>query len=209
MKDSPTLRKLNCIIIEDDQNIIDVFCDLLDMINVNVLATGNNGKDAVNLYEKHNPDIVFTDLQMPIYNGYYAVEAIKDLNPDANLVVVTGNLDAIHSNLFDLLHVPVISKPFDVAQIKRIIDVVLSSEGNPILPFEIRYKFQDDINYYLCTVTYPQYRNFKRLPVIEECEIVTTQKTLQPHEEEMQRALDLVMQNDTSHIRKLSEIVHV
>jgi two-component system chemotaxis response regulator CheY len=184
-----------------------VFCDLLGIIDVNVLATGNDGKDAVNLYKKHNPDIVFTDLQMPEYNGYYVVEAIKDLNPDAKLVVVTGDPDAVYSNLFDLLHVPVVNKPFDIAQIKKIITDI-PSENNSILPFEIRYKFKDDINYYSCTVTYPQYRNFKRLPIIEECEIITTQKTLQPHEDEMQRALDLVMQNDTSHIRKLSELVH-
>ena len=207
MKDNTTLRKLNCIIIDDDQNIVDVFRDLLGIIDVNVLATGNDGKDAVNLYKKHNPDIVFTDLQMPEYNGYYVVEAIKDLNPDAKLVVVTGDPDAVYSNLFDLLHVPVVNKPFDIAQIKKIITDI-HSKNNSILPFEIRYKFKDDINYYSCTVTYPQYRNFKRLPIIEECEIIITQKTLQPHEDEMQRALDLVMQNDTSHIRKLSELVH-
>jgi two-component system chemotaxis response regulator CheY len=207
MKDNTTPRKLSCIIIDDDQNIVDVFCDLLGIIDVNVLATGNDGKDAVNLYKKHNPDIVFTDLQMPEYNGYYVVEAIKDLNPDAKLVVVTGDPDAVYSNLFDLLHVPVVNKPFDIAQIKKIITDI-PSENNSILPFEIRYKFKDDINYYSCTVTYPQYRNFKRLPIIEECEIIITQKTLQPHEDEMQRALDLVMQNDTSHIRKLSELVH-
>lgn len=207
MKDNTTPRKLSCIIIDDDQNIVDVFRDLLGIIDVNVLATGNDGKDAVNLYKKHNPDIVFTDLQMPEYNGYYVVEAIKDLNPDAKLVVVTGDPDAVYSNLFDLLHVPVVNKPFDIAQIKKIITDI-PSENNSILPFEIRYKFKDDINYYSCTVTYPQYRNFKRLPIIEECEIIITQKTLQPHEDEMQRALDLVMQNDTSHIRKLSELVH-
>ena len=206
MKDNTTPRKLNCIIIDDDQNIVDVFCDLLGIIDVNVLATGNDGKNAVNLYEEHNPDIVFTDLQMPEYNGYYVVETIKDLDPDAKLVVVTGDPDAVYSNLFDLLHVPVVNKPFDIAQIKKIITDI-TSENNSILPFEIRYKFKDDINYYSCTVTYPQYRNFKRLPIIEECEIITTQKTLQPHEDEMQRALDLVMQNDTSHIRKLSELV--
>ena len=206
MKDNTAPRKLNCIIIDDDQNIVDVFCDLLGIIDVNVLATGNDGKNAVNLYEKHNPDIVFTDLQMPEYNGYYVVETIKDLDPDAKLVVVTGDPDAVYSNLFDLLHVPVVNKPFDIAQIKKIITDI-TSENNSILPFEIRYKFKDDINYYSCTVTYPQYRNFKRLPIIEECEIITTQKTLQPHEDEMQRALDLVMQNDTSHIRKLSELV--
>lgn len=196
-----------CIVIDDDQDIVNVFCELLDMIGVDVLATGNDGKDAVSLYEKHRPDIVFTDLQMPQYDGFYAVENIKDLNYDAKIVIVTGDLNARYSGLFEVLHVPIINKPFDTNQIKEIMSDVLAHKNNSILPFEIRYKFHDDINYYSCTVTYPQYRNFKQLPVVEDCEIVSTQKNIQTHQDEMQKALDLVMQNDTSHIRELSEIV--
>ena len=135
------------------------------------------------------------------------VETIKDLNPDAKLVVVTGNLDAGDSDLFDLLHVPIIAKPFDTHKIKQIIIDVFLDKNYPVAPFEIRYKFKDDINSYTCTVTYPQYRNLKELPVIEECKIVDTKKNVQLYQDEMQRALELVVQNDTSHIRKLSEIV--
>ena len=197
----------SCIVIDDDQDIVNVFCDLLDMIDVDVLATGNDGKDAVSLYEKYHPDIVFTDLQMPKYDGFYAVESIKDLNYDAKIVIVTGDLNARYFGLFDVLHVPIINKPFDINQIKKIISYILSHENDSSVPFEIRYKFKDDINHYSCTVTYPQYRNFKRLPVVEECKIVSTQKNIQAYQNEMQEALDLGMQNDTSHIRELSEIV--
>ncbi|MGY5148405.1 MAG: response regulator transcription factor [Candidatus Nitrosopumilus sp. bin_7KS] len=197
----------SCIVIDDDQDIVDVFCELLSVINVNVLATADSGKDAAPLYKKYKPDIVFTDLQMPKYDGAYVVETIKDLNPDAKLVVVTGNMDAGDSDLFDLLHVPIINKPFDTHEIKQIITDIFLEENYFVAPFEIQYKFKDDINSYTCTVTYPQYRNFKQLPVIEECNIVNTKKNIQSYQDEMQRALELVVQNDTSHIRKLSEIV--
>ena len=55
-------------------------------------------------------------------------------------------------------------------------------------------------------VSYAQYRNFCGLPIIQECKIIkgnetTTKKNL----DEIQRALDLAYQKDTSHIRKLSE----
>lgn len=197
----------NCIVIDDDQNIVDVFCELLSVINVNVLATANNGKDAAMLYTKHKPDIVFTDLQMPEYDGFYVVETIKDANSDAKIVVVTGNMNAGDSDLFDALHVPIINKPFDTHEIKQIITDVFLEENQSVTPFEIKYKFKDDINSYTCTVTYPQYRNLKQLPVIEECKIVNTKNNIQSYQDEMQKALDLVVQNDTSHIRKLSEIV--
>ncbi|MCV0431842.1 response regulator [Nitrosopumilus sp.] len=201
------MNKTTCIVIDDDQGIVDLFCELLGVLDVNVLTTANNGMNAELLYKKHKPDIVFTDLQMPDYDGYYVVETIKDLNPDAKIVVITGDLNAGESDLFDLLHVPIINKPFDTHEIKQVITDVFLEENKPITPFEIQYRFKDDINFYACTVTYPQYRNLKQLPVIEECKIVSTKNNIQAYQDEMQRALDLVVQNDTSHIRKLSEIV--
>ena len=48
---------VNSIVIDDDQNILDMFCDFLDMLKIDVLATGSNGMEAVELYEKHSPDI--------------------------------------------------------------------------------------------------------------------------------------------------------
>ncbi|MCV0411679.1 hypothetical protein [Nitrosarchaeum sp.] len=74
------------------------------------------------------------------------------------------------------------------------------------MPFKIQYKFNDDPKIYHCVVSYAQYRNFCGLPIIQECKIIkgnetTTKKSL----DEIQRALDLAYQKDTSHIRKLAE----
>jgi len=40
------------------------------------------------------------------------------------------------------------------------------------MPFKIRYKFKEDKIFYSCIVLHEQYENFKKLPIIEECEIV-------------------------------------
>ena len=79
----------NCIVIDDDPDIVAVFCDLLNMINLKVLATDKSGKNALKLYEEHKPDLVFTDLQMPGYDGIYVIESIKDKYPDAKIIIVT------------------------------------------------------------------------------------------------------------------------
>ena len=76
------------------------------------------------------------------------------------------------------------------------------------MPFKIRYKFKEDEKSYACTVTYQQFQNFKKLPIIQECEIIKKdQKNIKDYKNEMQKALDLAVNNDTSHIRMLSEIV--
>ncbi len=74
------------------------------------------------------------------------------------------------------------------------------------MAFKIKYKFTDEKKYYTCTVTFEQYKNFKELPIIQECEVIKkNQKNLDEYKKEMERALDLAVKNDTSHIRRLSE----
>jgi len=42
---------VNCVVVDDDQDIVDVFCELLNLIGLDVLATGTDqGLNSVNLY---------------------------------------------------------------------------------------------------------------------------------------------------------------
>jgi two-component system chemotaxis response regulator CheY len=198
---------VNCILVDDDQDIVDVFSELLRTIDVEILATGNDGKDAVELYKKHKPDLVLSDLQMPRYDGYYTVENIKDLDPKAKFVIITGDLNVRNSPLLNLLNIPIIHKPFDIHQIKQTLADISLQDNELPESFKIQYKFKKDVNLYTCSVNYQQYRNFKFLPVIEECQILFTQTNPELVSHEMQDALDLAIENDVSQIRNLSEIV--
>ncbi len=74
------------------------------------------------------------------------------------------------------------------------------------MPFQIKYKFKEDKEYYICTVTYQQYKNFKKLPIVVECEVIKEdEENVEEYKNEMQKALNLAAKNDTSHIKKLSE----
>ncbi len=117
---------VNCVVIDDNKEIVDVFCDLLELCNIEVLAKGYNGQDAEKLYEKHRPDVIFVDLLMPEYDGFYAIERIRDIDPDAKIIIVTGDLKAGESALLDSYKVDIIIyKPFDVHDIKQAINDIL------------------------------------------------------------------------------------
>lgn len=55
-----------------------------------VVAQASNGKEAVDLFRTHQPDITLMDLRMPELNGVEAIAAIKSEFPDARIVVVTS-----------------------------------------------------------------------------------------------------------------------
>lgn len=195
---------VSCIVIDDDQSILEVFCDLLETLDVEILGTGNDGSDAVKLYEKYKPDVVFTDLFMPKYDGLYGIESIKDGYPHAKIIAVTANADACHMPIFDILHVPIINKPFDINFIKQIISDVSLIGDDTQIPFEIQYKFKEDSKIYSCFVTFEQYRNVKKLPIIDQVTILTIDKQAEPNDQ-MQDALDAASQNDASKLRNMSE----
>ena len=75
------------------------------------------------------------------------------------------------------------------------------------MPFKIKYKFTGDEKYYTCVLSVEQYKNFRELPMVEKCEILKNTKEYKKYEEEMQRALNLAVKNNTTHILKLSENV--
>ncbi len=76
------------------------------------------------------------------------------------------------------------------------------------MPFLIKYKFKDDSDYYECAVTYEQFKKFKKLPIVLECEVQKDdEQNVEDYKNEMQEALNLAAKNDTSHMKKLSKIV--
>lgn len=54
-----------------------------------VVAEGEDGQDAVDLYRVHRPDVVLLDLQMPTMNGTEAIQIIRAEFPAAKIVVLT------------------------------------------------------------------------------------------------------------------------
>jgi len=112
---------ISCIIIDDDYNITKVFSDILELMGLDVLALGHDGKEAAELYEKHCPDIVFTDIMMPRYDGFYGIEKIKEFEPTAKIIAITADVSAETQQRLNDLNIIVIYKPFNQSEIKKVL----------------------------------------------------------------------------------------
>ena len=66
-----------------------------------LVAEAANGRQAVELYREHRPDVVLMDLRMPLMDGVSAIEQIRAEAPDARILALTtyeGDVD-IHRAL--------------------------------------------------------------------------------------------------------------
>jgi DNA-binding NarL/FixJ family response regulator len=66
--------------------------------DLELVAEASNGREAVEQYRLHRPDITLMDLQMPVMNGTEAIMAIREEFPDARIIVLTtysGDVQAV------------------------------------------------------------------------------------------------------------------
>src|SRR4029077_17409136 len=57
--------------------------------DLQVVAEGSNGVEAVAAFERHHPDITLLDLRMPVMEGGEAVRQIRERDPHAKVIVLT------------------------------------------------------------------------------------------------------------------------
>jgi DNA-binding NarL/FixJ family response regulator len=79
------------ILIADDHTIVREGLVALakrksDMV---IVASASNGLEAVDLWKQHRPDVTLLDLRMPELDGVGAIKAIREVDPNAHIVVLT------------------------------------------------------------------------------------------------------------------------
>jgi DNA-binding NarL/FixJ family response regulator len=62
-----------------------------------LVAEAETGKQAIELFEKHRPDITLMDLRMPDMNGIEAIQKIRENHPIARIIVLTTYLGDVQA----------------------------------------------------------------------------------------------------------------
>lgn len=82
-----------------------------------------NGARGLELYKEHSPDVVVTDLTMPVMSGVEMIKHIQHIRADQPIVVLTG----FHEQAKFLEGCMVLKKPVSAADVLKLISEIRSS----------------------------------------------------------------------------------
>ena len=108
------------LVIDDEKATLSMFRLFLEAYGYRVL-TAENGTEGLEIFSKEKPAIVITDIKMPGIDGLTVLQRIKDIDPKAGVIVITGHGDtdlaqrALESNAVDFIHKPIKKEALDAA----------------------------------------------------------------------------------------------
>lgn len=124
------IRMYKILLIDDDNHFREMFAELLKREDYIVIET-NDGRDAMSLYNEHQPDLVITDIIMPDKEGIETILDLKKSHPNIKIIAISGGG---RTNAMDNLRSArllgaklTFEKPFDNKEILKSISEVIRS----------------------------------------------------------------------------------
>lgn len=116
---------LTALIVDDEQLARDELHFLLRHIDdVQVVAQGKNGVEAVHLIKEHAPDLVFLDVQMPGLDGFGVIKKLLDRKVAMPQFIFATAFDQYAVKAFEVNAVDYLLKPFDKKRVVQAVEKV-------------------------------------------------------------------------------------
>ena len=139
------LKKLSLLYVEDDENTREELEYFLQN-KVKNLYVAENGQEGFDLFEKHQPDLIITDIQMPVMTGTKMIKLIKQINSTIPIVIITAFNDTDY--LFEAIKLNVtnyLTKPLNLFALSEVLaniakNINLENENKEIYNSLKQYK---------------------------------------------------------------------
>ncbi len=124
-------EKGKLLVVEDDARMLEVLRDVFIAGGYEVISA-TNGMEALHAYDKHLPDLVITDIKMPVIDGLEMVAALRVKNPDVKVIYVTGWVtetdiaERLEKDINEHPDYRILQKPFKIDEVWKMTEEYLS-----------------------------------------------------------------------------------
>jgi len=127
---------IRTVIVDDERPARDELAFLLrGFPEVEVIAQGKNGLEAVNLVREHSPDLVFLDVQMPGLDGFGVIQKLLERKLRVPAIIFATAFDHYAIQAFEVSAVDYVLKPFDKNRIAKAIQrakKMVDAQASPV-----------------------------------------------------------------------------
>jgi sugar-specific transcriptional regulator TrmB/CheY-like chemotaxis protein len=121
-KKSNVQKNATALVVDDDPDTVELFSDYLENKGVDVIGKAKDGKEGFELWKKLKPDVLFLDVIMPNFDGFYTLRKIREIDAEAKIIMVTADFSPTTKKLLkELKATDIIYKPYDGKAIDRVI----------------------------------------------------------------------------------------
>ncbi len=126
--DSNECEGASVLVVEDEENIREVLDEILSNAGHRIIQAAS-GEEGIELFERHKPDMVITDLGMPGVSGWDVADAVKARHPSTPVVLFTGWGVKMDQNEVQKRSVDrFVNKPFNMEQILKLVSELLAEK---------------------------------------------------------------------------------
>ncbi len=94
-------RPVRAVVIDDTSDIRDLMSIVLTRSGMEVVGEAGDGRAGVDVVRAARPDVVLLDLAMPVMDGMEALPLIRELVPDAQIIVLSAFDGAVEQQVLD------------------------------------------------------------------------------------------------------------
>ena len=112
------------LVVDDDPDLQELFKAFLKKIGFSRVVVGT-AKDAISSLRKQKFDLMFLDLQLPDAPGDQVYKTAKQIDPDLNVIVITGYPDSeMLDRILQISPVTVLKKPLQIQQLNHTVKIL-------------------------------------------------------------------------------------
>jgi CheY-like chemotaxis protein len=124
------------LVVDDDPDILDAICDILDGEGYRV-ARASHGLEALAAVSRERPAIILLDLVMPVMDGVAFAQALRARDRDGGMPIVVISADGTPQKVAAVGARGFLAKPFDIAALLAQVEAITRApEGGRAADFE-------------------------------------------------------------------------
>jgi DNA-binding NarL/FixJ family response regulator len=94
-------RPVRAVVIDDTSDLRELMSIVLTRSGMEVVGQAGDGRTGVDVVRAERPDVVLLDLAMPVMDGVEALPLIRELVPDAQIIVLSAFAGAVKEQILD------------------------------------------------------------------------------------------------------------